>query len=150
MYSPTTVSPAKKDHAFIIFDKKTKRQKTPLNDVVSTGRRPFTLAVYRKPTNIRATFSPPVAQSSSFPHRSLGFLQQNTFFSCEETRGYASISDLKDPVVCPKPRRLAILANNHIKHPLKWHQAEACDSKAGADLLDIILNKASSHSPDST
>ncbi|KAG7017917.1 hypothetical protein SDJN02_19783, partial [Cucurbita argyrosperma subsp. argyrosperma] len=72
-------------------------------------------------------------------------VKQNTFISREETKGFASISDLKDPIVCPKPRRLAILANNHIKQPLRWHQTEFCDSKAGADLLDIILKKASSN-----
>ncbi|XP_022983663.1 uncharacterized protein LOC111482209 [Cucurbita maxima] len=73
-------------------------------------------------------------------------VQQNTFISREETKGFASISDLKDPIVCPKPRRLAILANNHIKQPLRWHQTEFCDSKAGADLLDIILKKGSEQS----
>lgn len=73
-------------------------------------------------------------------------VKQNTFISREETKGFASISDLKDPIVCPKPRRLAILANNHIKQPLRWHQTEFCDSKAGADLLDIILKKGSEQS----
>ncbi|KAF5479897.1 hypothetical protein F2P56_000680 [Juglans regia] len=54
-------------------------------------------------------------------------------------RGSVSISDL----VCPKPRRVGVLANNPVR-PLRWHmshQAEVCDSKAGAELLDIILMK---------
>ena len=89
----------------------------------------------------RSSVDLPVSKMNHF------IVQQNTFLSCEETRGFASISDLKDPVVCPKPRRLAILANNHIKQPLRWHQTEVCDSKAGADLLDIILKKASSYFP---
>ncbi|KAF2282702.1 hypothetical protein GH714_043702 [Hevea brasiliensis] len=53
------------------------------------------------------------------------------------------IYDSKGSVVCPKPRRVGILANNPIR-PLRWHmshQAEMCDSKAGAELLDIILMK---------
>ncbi|KAB1211194.1 hypothetical protein CJ030_MR6G021614 [Morella rubra] len=71
-------------------------------------------------------------------------VQQNAFVvGSEEMRGSVSISDLKGPVVCPKPRRVGILANNHLR-PLRWHmshQTEVCDSKAGAELLDIILMK---------
>ncbi|KAH8483365.1 hypothetical protein Peur_064284 [Populus x canadensis] len=70
-------------------------------------------------------------------------LQQNAITFCDERRGLVSISDYKGPVVCPKPRRVGILANNPIR-PLRWpvsHQAEMCDSKAGAELLDIILMK---------
>ncbi|KAJ4961216.1 hypothetical protein NE237_021126 [Protea cynaroides] len=72
--------------------------------------------------------------------------QQNSFAACEETRNAVSISDRKDAVVCPKPRRLG--GFNHMVHdarPLRWqlssHQAELCDSKAGSELLDIILTK---------
>nr|ADK13070.1 conserved hypothetical protein 13 [Hevea brasiliensis] len=72
-------------------------------------------------------------------------LHKNAFASCDrtETRGLVSIFDSKGPVVCPKPRRVGILANNPSR-PLRWHmshQAEMCDSKAGAELLDIILMK---------
>ncbi|XP_015869877.1 uncharacterized protein LOC107407161 isoform X2 [Ziziphus jujuba] len=71
-------------------------------------------------------------------------LQQNVFVACEEmTRGPALVSDPKDPVVCPKPRRVGILSNNMLK-PLRLHmsqQSELCDSKAGSELLDIILMK---------
>ncbi|GMY24377.1 hypothetical protein FCV25MIE_19619 [Fagus crenata] len=70
-------------------------------------------------------------------------LQQSAFavVGSEEMRGSVSISDLKGPMVCPKPRRVGVLANNSLR-PLRWHmshQAEVCDSKAGADLLDMIL-----------
>uniref|UniRef100_A0A2N9F2Y2 Uncharacterized protein n=1 Tax=Fagus sylvatica TaxID=28930 RepID=A0A2N9F2Y2_FAGSY len=58
-------------------------------------------------------------------------------------RGSVSISDLKGPMVCPKPRReLEFWLTNNSLRPLRWHmshQAEVCDSKAGADLLDMIL-----------
>ncbi|KAJ0047569.1 hypothetical protein Pint_16483 [Pistacia integerrima] len=51
-----------------------------------------------------------------------------------------------DSVVCPKPRRLGLLKpaiNDPIRH-LRWpanHQSEIGDSKAGTELLDIILTK---------
>jgi len=53
------------------------------------------------------------------------------------------MSDLRGPVVCPKPRRVGILANSSIR-PLRWqmsHQADGIDVNAGAELLDIILKK---------
>jgi len=46
-------------------------------------------------------------------------LQQNAITFCDERRGLVSISDYKGPVVCPKPRRVGILANNPIR-PLRW------------------------------
>ncbi|XP_010558558.1 PREDICTED: uncharacterized protein LOC104827157 [Tarenaya hassleriana] len=70
-------------------------------------------------------------------------LQQNAFVSRDEMRGFVPICDPKDLVVCPKPRRVGILANNGMR-PLRLHvsqAAEVCDSKAGAELLDIILRK---------
>ncbi|KAL1205835.1 hypothetical protein V5N11_017923 [Cardamine amara subsp. amara] len=67
-------------------------------------------------------------------------LQQNAFMSREEMMGF----DPKDLVVCPKPRRVGLLANNVIR-PLRLHMSQAaadlCDSKAGAELLDIIRRK---------
>ncbi|KAI4357815.1 hypothetical protein L6164_001739 [Bauhinia variegata] len=53
----------------------------------------------------------------------------------------------RDPVVCPKPRRLGLLnvaVNDHPIRSFRWHiscHAELCDSKSAADPLDIILNK---------
>ncbi|XVF20810.1 hypothetical protein REPUB_Repub12eG0034700 [Reevesia pubescens] len=73
-------------------------------------------------------------------------LQQNAAVSAyEEMRGLMSTYDhqMAGPVVCPKPRRIGVLANNPMK-PLRLHmshQAEVSDSKACAELLEIILNK---------
>ncbi|KAF5457449.1 hypothetical protein F2P56_021549 [Juglans regia] len=71
-------------------------------------------------------------------------LQQNAFaVGSEEMWSSVSINDLKGPIVCPKPRRVGVLAHNPLR-PLRWHmshQAEVCDTKAGAELLDIILMK---------
>ncbi|KAE9590268.1 hypothetical protein Lalb_Chr21g0317821 [Lupinus albus] len=72
-------------------------------------------------------------------------LQQNAFGSYEEMRGSVKVADQKDPVICPKPRRVGVLANM-LNRPLRWHlneQAEGSDSKDGADLLDIIFKKES-------
>ncbi|CAI0451052.1 unnamed protein product [Linum tenue] len=71
------------------------------------------------------------------------YLQQNVVASSDEARGMVSMSDLRGPVVCPKPRRVGILANNPVR-PLRWqlsHQADGGDLSAGAELLDIILKK---------
>ncbi|KAK8674164.1 hypothetical protein V6N13_112460 [Hibiscus sabdariffa] len=75
-------------------------------------------------------------------------LQQNvaTVSAYEEMGGFiSSISDHQkaSPVVCPKPRRIRVLSNNPIR-PFRLHmshQADVSDSKASAELLDIILNK---------
>jgi len=60
--------------------------------------------------------------------------------SREEMIGF----DRKNLVVCPKPRRVGLLANTVIR-PLRLHMSQAaadlCDSKAGAELLDIIRRK---------
>ncbi|KAL3338541.1 hypothetical protein AABB24_027593 [Solanum stoloniferum] len=73
-------------------------------------------------------------------------IQQSNFAACEEMRrSYSSISDKKDAVVCPKPRRISPT------RPLRWHvshQQDLCDSRAGADLLDIILTKGDGSSVD--
>ncbi|XAR52413.1 hypothetical protein NMG60_11020494 [Bertholletia excelsa] len=76
--------------------------------------------------------------------------QQNAFAACEEMRSSVSasvfISDRKETMVCPKPRRLSLLntvAADPIR-PLRWnlsHQPEPCESRAGTELLDIILPK---------
>ncbi|XP_009608093.1 uncharacterized protein [Nicotiana tomentosiformis] len=72
-------------------------------------------------------------------------IQQGAFAACEDM--WSSISDnKKEAVVCPKPRRLGLLnaTVNEPFRPLRWHvshQQELCDSRAGADLLDIILAK---------
>uniref|UniRef100_A0A5B7AEK9 Uncharacterized protein n=1 Tax=Davidia involucrata TaxID=16924 RepID=A0A5B7AEK9_DAVIN len=73
--------------------------------------------------------------------------QQNALAACGEMRGPSiSVSD-SDSVFCPIPRRLGLLNpsmnDDHIR-PSRWlinHQREICDSKAGSELLDIILTK---------
>ncbi|KAA8542706.1 hypothetical protein F0562_023795 [Nyssa sinensis] len=71
--------------------------------------------------------------------------QQNAFAACGGEMMGPSIS-VSDSVVCPKPRRLGLLnpsMNDQIR-PSRWqinHQAEICDSKAGTELLEIILTK---------
>ncbi|XP_013584690.1 PREDICTED: uncharacterized protein LOC106293556 [Brassica oleracea var. oleracea] len=75
-------------------------------------------------------------------------LKQNAFMSPEESIGFVvpvSCNSV-DTVVCPKPRRVGILLNNVIRpyrllHSSQSGAADVCDSKAGADLLDIILRK---------
>ncbi|GKU90323.1 hypothetical protein SLEP1_g4327 [Rubroshorea leprosula] len=76
-------------------------------------------------------------------------IQQKVSAAREDKWSSVSVSDLRETVICPKPRRLGVLnaAINDHPHPvrsLRWqlsHQAEMCDSKAGSDLLDIILTK---------
>ncbi|XP_050225278.1 uncharacterized protein LOC126674803 [Mercurialis annua] len=78
-------------------------------------------------------------------------IQTSVFSTREELRSSVSgtMSEWRDPVVCPKPRRLGIfnsscINDNHPVRSLRWHlshQAEICEAKAGNDLLDIILTK---------
>ncbi|KAE8711812.1 hypothetical protein F3Y22_tig00110279pilonHSYRG00223 [Hibiscus syriacus] len=57
------------------------------------------------------------------------------------------VTDRREAVVCPKPRRLGLLNTSFNDHPvrsLRWqisHQTELGDSKAGSDILDMILTK---------
>ncbi|GLT34450.1 hypothetical protein SLA2020_089620 [Shorea laevis] len=74
-------------------------------------------------------------------------IQQNVTATREDKWSSVSVSDLRQTVICPKPRRLGLLnstINDHPVRSLRWqlsHQAEMNDSKAGSDLLDIILTK---------
>ncbi|KAM7267844.1 hypothetical protein ACFE04_010010 [Oxalis oulophora] len=58
--------------------------------------------------------------------------------------GLGSIfSEQKETVICPRPRRVSVIANSSIR-PLRWqmsNQAELSDSAAGAELLDLIRRK---------
>ncbi|CAO2825415.1 unnamed protein product [Amaranthus hypochondriacus] len=83
-------------------------------------------------------------------------IQQNSMVvgCCEEMRGpvAVSLSDRKGSgsgsvLVCPKPKRIGFLASN-LTMSLRWQrsqQAEVYDSKAGAELLDMILRKQEGH-----
>ncbi|XP_033138818.1 uncharacterized protein LOC103847525 [Brassica rapa] len=68
--------------------------------------------------------------------------QYNAFVSREEEM--MGLDRSNDLVVCPKPRRVGVLANN-LTRPLRLHMSQAaadlCDSEAGAELLDIIRRK---------
>lgn len=73
-------------------------------------------------------------------------IQQNAMSGCEEVkRNSISVSDRMDSLVCPKPRRLGVASpsiNDHFRS-LRYHvshQTEICESKAGTELLDIILS----------
>ncbi|XP_022150691.1 uncharacterized protein LOC111018762 [Momordica charantia] len=73
----------------------------------------------------------------------------NTFSGHEEMRTSVPgpISDLRDQIVCPKPRRLSnlkVTVNGHADASLRWnlcHQVEQIDMAAGPDLLDFLLTK---------
>ncbi|KAJ6429785.1 hypothetical protein OIU84_021229 [Salix udensis] len=72
-------------------------------------------------------------------------IQQNAFSNWEENRNSVSIpiSERRNPVACPIPRRLGLLSD-HPSRSLRFqfsHQSELCDSIAGTDFLEIILTK---------
>ncbi|XP_050374460.1 uncharacterized protein LOC126791992 [Argentina anserina] len=65
-------------------------------------------------------------------------IQQNN--ACEEMR------NLRDAVVCPKPRRLRSAALHEPIRSCRWllgHQAELSDGRAGSGLLENLLTKGS-------
>ncbi|XP_009356814.1 uncharacterized protein LOC103947614 [Pyrus x bretschneideri] len=69
--------------------------------------------------------------------------QGNALSACDDMRACS-----RDSVVCPKPRRFGLLSVTHNDpvRSLRWHlghQAELYDSKAGSDILDILLPKGS-------
>ncbi|KAG6398931.1 hypothetical protein SASPL_140403 [Salvia splendens] len=78
-------------------------------------------------------------------------IRQNSFAAYEEMRGNAAACrsvEMKETVICPKPRRLGLLQTSlhepSYPRPLRWHAShhqELFDSKAGSELLDIILAK---------
>ncbi|PIN22066.1 hypothetical protein CDL12_05226 [Handroanthus impetiginosus] len=85
-------------------------------------------------------------------------IQKPSFAACEEMRGSTTATaavcrsvEMKETVVCPKPRRPgllhATLNEPSYVRPLRWHAShhqEVFDSKAGNELLDIILSKGNS------
>ncbi|WOH07702.1 hypothetical protein DCAR_0727135 [Daucus carota subsp. sativus] len=57
-------------------------------------------------------------------------------------------SDMRDSLVCPKPRRLALINTSFDEEisPIRWqirnkHESEFSDSDIGNELLDIILSR---------
>ncbi|PKI69928.1 uncharacterized protein LOC116204097 [Punica granatum] len=72
-----------------------------------------------------------------------GFEQNALLASREEMRGFVSILDRKDFIVCPRPRRIGLSSHNSLR-PMRCHTiyaTESCNSKAGVELLDLILTK---------
>jgi hypothetical protein len=76
-------------------------------------------------------------------------IRKNNFAACEEMMGSAAYRsvEMKETVVCPKPRRFGLLHTvlndpPHVR-PLRWHASqpqEVFDAKAGNELLDIIIS----------
>jgi len=68
--------------------------------------------------------------------------------ACGQKRDFGAPIYVSDSVVCPKPRRIGILnpsLNEHVR-PSRSHtnyQTQISDSKAGMELLDIILTEGS-------
>ncbi|XP_023517111.1 uncharacterized protein LOC111780963 [Cucurbita pepo subsp. pepo] len=73
----------------------------------------------------------------------------NAFSSHEEMRAPVPgpFSDLRDQLVCPKPRRLSnpkVTVIGHADSSLRWnlsHQVEQIDMGTGPDLLDFLLTR---------
>lgn len=59
-------------------------------------------------------------------------IQQNVTATRQDKWSSLYISDLRETVICPKPRRLGV-------------QPEMFDSKAESDLLDLILSKGDNY-----
>ncbi|XP_016489893.1 uncharacterized protein LOC107809737 [Nicotiana tabacum] len=70
--------------------------------------------------------------------------QQTAFVGCvgvgDMRRGDISVCGA---VVCPKPRRIGLFDSSyvHSDERIRSSRSEACDLKAGTELLDIILTK---------
>ncbi|XP_068637772.1 uncharacterized protein [Aristolochia californica] len=77
-------------------------------------------------------------------------IQQSAFAACDEVRSSISISDRKESLYCPKPRRLGLSVIDSVR-PLRWHlshQGDLCESKAGNELLDLIISKGGGNGVD--
>lgn len=84
-----------------------------------------------------------------------GIQQNGVASSRDEMMSFVSLSagcnstlnDRKNSVVCPKPRRVSprnAVVNDPSRPSLRWHfghHSELSDSRAGSELLDIILSK---------
>jgi len=69
--------------------------------------------------------------------------QLNSFVACEEMRGPFCAAERRNPVFCPKPRRLSELTAD-AERPIRWqanYTVDPSESKAGAELLEIFLTK---------
>ncbi|XP_019059543.1 PREDICTED: uncharacterized protein LOC104825699 isoform X2 [Tarenaya hassleriana] len=79
------------------------------------------------------------------------WIQRNTFATRRDEMGRSSItvpvSDRRETVACPKPRRVGVLNSFNDHRPVRSlrsqlsHRSELCGSDPDSDLLDIILLK---------
>ncbi|KAK4272481.1 hypothetical protein QN277_021035 [Acacia crassicarpa] len=75
--------------------------------------------------------------------------EQNVLTPLGKMRGYETLSDDKEHVICPKPRRASVLSQMFVR-PFRYHlsqQGEGYDSKGGADILDIIFEESYGEEP---
>ncbi|KAL6543773.1 hypothetical protein OROGR_010270 [Orobanche gracilis] len=87
-------------------------------------------------------------------------IQQKSFAAAEERSSAAAVAacrsvEMKEPLVCPKPRRLgllhATLNEPSYARPFRWpssHHQENFDPKAGNELLDFIMSKGNYYGAD--
>ncbi|KAJ8773067.1 hypothetical protein K2173_028244 [Erythroxylum novogranatense] len=73
-----------------------------------------------------------------------GYQQKSSVAACEE--GRIGMVLMEESVVCPKPRRLSVLNSSLNDHNRSRrlslnYQSVMGDSRAGSELLDMILNK---------
>ncbi|KAI4388958.1 hypothetical protein MLD38_001240 [Melastoma candidum] len=68
-------------------------------------------------------------------------MEPNAFVAAfEEMRGYASITDWRGSVVCPRPRRVGISCSSLLRSQF-CHRPGVSKSREGAEILDLILKK---------
>ncbi|XP_028760315.1 uncharacterized protein LOC114720014 [Neltuma alba] len=67
--------------------------------------------------------------------------EQNVFAPLEKMKGYETMSNEKEHVICPKPRRARILSQIFVRYHLS-QQVEAYDSKDKVDVRDIIFEES--------
>ncbi|KAJ4808173.1 translocase subunit seca [Rhynchospora pubera] len=78
------------------------------------------------------------------------YAMKSPLAGCEEVRSPFAVSDRRNPVFCPKPRRIGPVPPIDPVRPLRWQaccQVDLCDLRAGPELLDLFLPKAEEQSP---
>lgn len=79
------------------------------------------------------------------------YAMKSPLAACEEVRSPFSVADRRNPVFCPKPRRIGSVPPIDPVRPLRWqacsYQMDLCDLRTGPELLDLFLPKAEEQSP---
>jgi len=78
------------------------------------------------------------------------YAMKSTLAACEEVRSPFAVSDRRNPVFCPKPRRIGPVPPIDPVRPLRWqacYQMDLCDLRTGPELLDLFMPKAEEQSP---